>query len=94
MGKTNLKVLVHPSSDAKETAADSIIAEISGIVNDDEKCQHDYDPALLINIDFRKRPDLLEVLRGLADNQFRTVQQQIMFILNEFCSEYIYDKKD
>ena len=71
---------------AEDISMKSVAADIQEII---EKPKY-HRPAF-VTLDFGKRPDLLDAVRSLADAQFRTVDQQILFILNEFCEDFIID---
>lgn len=95
MGRRRKFVLLDNSAPQEDAADDEILktsaASVAAEIQEIEE-KPGFDPAFLINLDFRNRPDLLEAVRSLAESQFRSVQQQIMFILYEFCSEFIYEK--
>ena len=52
------------------------------------------EPDFVVELDFTLNPYLLQVVEQVAKKQFRSVQQQIMFVLNEFCSDFIYEGKE
>lgn len=48
---------------------------------------------LLVDLDFGDRPELFEAIHNIANSRFRSVEQQILFVLNNFCKEYVVDSR-
>lgn len=88
MGARKLAVVKLKEEEANVSSSE-VMDQIESIYLD--KFSSSKNSSMLL-LDFKKYPDLLDVLKPLADRQFRTVEQQIFFILHEFCSEFIYDR--
>jgi len=63
--------------DVVKRAPDAIVSEAPPKKQDSD--------SVLITLDFGKRPDILAFFKGRADAEFRTVDQQILWVLNNVC---------